>query len=313
MTNLKVLAMGDDDVVVIIKRKQIAEAVPGRVYRVVLGLVVPNSEQPRKIFDQESLKETADSLRDDVEEPIRVVVRSGQSGLFFMIVDGERRWRSAKMAGLETISCLVRQSMSDNLIYLSSAKANIGRESFNPIDEAGVVVELKKRFGWDQAQIAKELGKSQGHISNVIKYLKLCDSLQKRLIKDEMDKAVALNLASFPPEKQEALHERYVEEVGDKKLNPRDIPRRMKGIARKMEIIPRPSKKGKKHATHPDLVISNLIRAISGFRGAMKEVGELSDEDIMNQRACHIIDLINVVKNCHDDIGELAERIDVLD
>jgi len=298
---------------VIAKRKQIPEAAVGRVYSVLIDLVRPNTDQPRKIFDQEELKETAGSLQGDVEEPIRVVIRNSQSGFFFLIIDGERRWRSAKIAGLEMISCLVCKDRSDDLVYLSSAKANCDRVPFNPLEIAGIAVEFNKRFGWNHTRVAQELGKSQGFISNCVKYLALCASLREKLMKNQIDKAVALNLASFPAEKQEELNDRFEKETGGEKISPRDIPRKMKKVAQEMRIVPRPSKKGKRHATHPDLTVSNLTRAIAGLEAAMKEFNALTDEDIVSQASCHIIDLITQVSNCRERIGALAERINILD
>lgn len=305
---------------IITKRRQISDAIPGRVYMVAWDLIRPNPEQPRKIFDEESLSETAGSIssRGDVEDPIRVVVRNAQSGFFFMIVDGERRWRAAKIAGIGLISCLLCQNISDDLVYLSSAKANCDRESLNPIDEAEVVIQLGKRFGWNHARIAKELSKSSGYISNVIKYLALCRELRGKLLKGGpekggIDKAVALSLASFPAEKQEELNRGFMEETKGKRLNPRDISRVMKKVAKAIGVIPKQGKRGKKHLTHSDLVVSNFERAVAALYEAAKELDGLSDEEIIGQKSRHIIDLIVITENCHRRLGDLAERINTLD
>ncbi len=291
----------------------------GRTYEVERPLVRPNPEQPRKIFNEQRLNGTAGSIKKrGVEDPIKVVIRKDPDGTFFLLlIDGERRWRSAEIAGLKTITCLLRSPMTDNEIYLSSAKANCDRESLNPIEEAGVIVEFKRRFGWGQARSAEELGMSQGYASNLLKYLNLCANLRDKLMKGEIDKAVALNLASFPPDKQEnlsSLYERFLQQKRNgRKLSPRDIPRVMKGIAKKIEVAPRSSERGKKQATHPDLVVSNLERAIANLYEAIKEADELTDEEITGQKACHIIDLINLTANCHERLGDLAERINTLD
>ncbi|MFA5098691.1 MAG: ParB/RepB/Spo0J family partition protein [Candidatus Paceibacterota bacterium] len=287
----------------------------GRTYEVERSLIRPNPSQPRKIFNEIRLKGTAGSIKKrGVEDPIKVVIKKDADGaLFLRLIDGERRWRSAEIAGLKTITCLLKPEMTDDEIYLSSAKANCDRESLNPIEEAGVIVEFKRRFGWSQARSAEELGMSQGYASNLLKYLNLCVNLRDKLMKGEIDKAVALNLASFPPDKQENLHTQFMKKTGGKKLNPRDIPRVMKGVAKKIEVAPRTSERGKKHATHPDLVVSNFERAIDNLNEAIRELNELTDDEIAGQEACHIIDLINLTRNCHENIGTLMERIDGLD
>ena len=131
--------------------------------------VEPNREQPRKTFNQESLEELAESIK--VYGVIQPIVVSKKEG-YYSIVAGERRWRAAKIAGLEEIPAIVRDD--DEQINKEIALIeNIQREDLNPFEKALGIRHLMEKYGLTQEQVAKKLGKSRSSISNTVRVLYL--------------------------------------------------------------------------------------------------------------------------------------------
>ena len=131
--------------------------------------VEPNRDQPRKTFNQESLEELAESIKTyGIIQPIVVSKKEG----YYSIVAGERRWRAAKLAGLEEIPAIVRDD--DEQINKEIALIeNIQREDLNPFEKALGIRHLMEKYGLTQEQVAKKLGKSRSSISNTVRVLYL--------------------------------------------------------------------------------------------------------------------------------------------
>jgi len=131
--------------------------------------VEPDRGQPRKTFKQESLEELAESIKTyGIIQPIVVSKKDG----YYSIVAGERRWRAAKLAGLEEIPAIVRDD--DEQINKEIALIeNIQREDLNPFEKALGIRHLMEKYGLTQEQVAKKLGKSRSSISNTVRVLYL--------------------------------------------------------------------------------------------------------------------------------------------
>lgn len=131
--------------------------------------VEPNRDQPRKNFKQESLEELAESIKTyGIIQPIVVSKEDGYYG----IIAGERRWRAAKIAGLEEIPAIIRDSDEQTNKEIALIE-NIQREDLNPFEKALGIRRLMERYGLTQEQVAKKLGKSRSSISNTVRILYL--------------------------------------------------------------------------------------------------------------------------------------------
>jgi len=131
--------------------------------------VEPNRDQPRKSFKQESLEELAESIKTyGVIQPIVVSKREG----YYSIVAGERRWRAAKLAGLEEIPAIIREDDEQTNKEIALIE-NIQREDLNPFEKALGIRHLMEKYGMTQEQVAKKLGKSRSSISNTVRVLYL--------------------------------------------------------------------------------------------------------------------------------------------
>lgn len=131
--------------------------------------VEPNRDQPRKTFKQESLEELAESIK--TYGIIQPIVVSRQNG-YYAIVAGERRWRAAKIAGLEEIPAIIRND-DDQTNKEIALIENIQREDLNPFEKALGIRHLMEKYGMTQEQVAKKLGKSRSAISNTVRVLYL--------------------------------------------------------------------------------------------------------------------------------------------
>ena len=131
--------------------------------------VEPNREQPRKNFNQESLEELSESIKEyGVIQPIVVSKEDG----YYAIVAGERRWRAAKLAGLAEIPAIIRESDEQTNREISLIE-NIQREDLNPYEKALGIRSLMDKYGMTQEEDSKKIGKSRSSVSNTVRVLYL--------------------------------------------------------------------------------------------------------------------------------------------
>ena len=141
--------------------------------------IEPNKNQPRKSFNNETLKQLADSITEHgVLQPL--IVRSIAAGNY-MIIAGERRWRAAKMAGLSEVPVIIRDDLTDEQAMQIAMIENLQRENLNPIEEALGYKELIDRFGMTQDKLAAVLGKARSSVANSLGLLALPNGVQELL------------------------------------------------------------------------------------------------------------------------------------
>jgi ParB family chromosome partitioning protein len=137
-----------------------------------IGLIKPNPEQPRRSFDESALRSLAESVRErGVLQPVLVRPKPGGT---FEIVAGERRWRAARLAGLEQVPALV-QDRDDATSLEVALVENMAREDLNPVEEARAVAALVEELGLTREAVGKKVGRSRVAISNLLRILDLPD------------------------------------------------------------------------------------------------------------------------------------------
>ncbi|HEV2062402.1 MAG TPA: ParB/RepB/Spo0J family partition protein, partial [Solirubrobacteraceae bacterium] len=135
-------------------------------------LIAPNPNQPRRAFDEASLASLADSIAaNGVLQP--VLVRPVAGGTYELVA-GERRWRAAKLAGLERVPALVRERDDAASLELALVE-NMAREDLNPVEEARACAMLVEDFGLTKGEVGRRVGKSRVAVSNLIRLLELPD------------------------------------------------------------------------------------------------------------------------------------------
>lgn len=136
--------------------------------------VYPNVNQPRKLFDKESLEELAQSIRENgVLQPILV----RQIGNNYQIVSGERRFRASKLAGMKSIPAIVR-CLNEEKTMLAALIENIQRQDLNPVEEARTLREIILNYGLTHDQLAEKVGKSRSALTNRLRLLQLPPEVQ---------------------------------------------------------------------------------------------------------------------------------------
>src|SRR3989454_4675023 len=142
-----------------------------------IDAIMRNPQQPRKDFNDNSLRDLAASLgQTGVLQPV-VVRRVGQG---YQLIVGERRWRAAKLAGLTRIPAVVREATDAQSLELALVE-NLLREDLNPMEEAEAYQQILGEFGWTQEQLAQRVGRDRSTIANSLRLLKLPLSIQDDL------------------------------------------------------------------------------------------------------------------------------------
>ena len=163
---------------------------------IAIDEIDPNTAQPRRDFDRESLEQLADSIREaGVLSPILVV----ENGMRYRIVAGERRFRASRMAGLETVPCIVR-SLTNEQQMEAALIENLQRQDLNPIEEATAIRSLMQECGYTQEQAARKLGKSRPAIANALRLLNLPRAVTDLVVTGELSAGHARVLAGLDSE-----------------------------------------------------------------------------------------------------------------
>jgi len=200
------------DVVTPVTSTETSPTGPGSaaVQHVPLSRVHPCSLQPRKQFPPESLRELADSIRENgIVQPL--IVRQGQGGL--ELIAGERRLRAAEMAGLHTVPVVVREADDRTVLELALIE-NLQRENLNPIEEAQGYSQLVGQFQLTQEDVARRVGKSRAAVANALRLLRLDPDLQTLIRDGRLSVGHAkVILGVDDPQQQRALAQRVVKEA----------------------------------------------------------------------------------------------------
>ena len=188
---------------------------------VKLTLIEPGSNQPRKNFNEDSLQELADSIKQyGIIEPLIVQ----KNGSMYKIIAGERRWRAARIAGLKEIPVIVKE-YSDEEVFEIALIENIQREDLNPIEEAIAYRKLIDEFHLKQDDIANRVGKSRVAVTNSMRLLKLDERIQQMLIEDMISAGHARALLGIT---ENEMQYQAAFKVFDEKLSVRETEKLVK-------------------------------------------------------------------------------------
>jgi ParB family chromosome partitioning protein len=172
--------------------------------------VSPNRVQPRQVFEEEAMDELVHSIREvGLLQPV-VVRRTGDDT--YELVMGERRWRAAQQAGIETIPAIVRQTEDVDMLR-DALLENLHRSQLNPLEEAAAYQQLLDDFSCTHDELASRIGRSRPQISNTIRLLKLSPPVQRRVAAGVLSAGHARSLLAVEdPDVQDRLAARVVAE-----------------------------------------------------------------------------------------------------
>ena len=182
-----------------VEKKIVNETPKEQIVNIKLNELRSNPYQPRKVFDEEALKELADSIKEHgVFQPI--IVKKSIKG--YEIIAGERRVKASIMAGLEEIPAIVRDFNDTQMMEIALLE-NLQRENLNAIEEATAYKKLQETLGLTQEELAKRLGKSRSHITNMIGILTLPKNIQDEITKNNISMGHARILSKLEDNNQQ--------------------------------------------------------------------------------------------------------------
>ena len=223
------------------------------VKEVRINEIEPNIEQPRKHFNDEKLAQLAESIKQHgVVQPL-IVHRDGST---YKIVAGERRWRAARIAGLQTVPVIVRELSSKQVMEIALIE-NIQREDLNPIEEAEAYERLISEYGMTQEEVSETVGKSRPAITNSIRLLSLQDKIKSSLISGEISSGHARALLSID---SNDVQLKALDEINRKELSVRETEL----LVKQLSTPKKPKKTKVSDAEHQ--AIEERFREIFGTR-----------------------------------------------
>lgn len=246
-----------------------------------MDLIQPRPDQPRQNFDEESLRELSESIKQHgVLQPILVRPLGG----IYQIVAGERRWRAARLAELNTIPAVVKE-MPDVQAAEISLVENLQRKDLNAVEEARALQKLSEEFNYTQEQLSNRLGKSRSHIANTIRLLSLPQKVLDMVEKGMISAGHARALVGLSQTEQY----RMAAQIAGKGMSVRDIEEKV----RKSKKAPQPDK-----ATIEVLEIEERIqkhlstkaRIKTKKKGGVLEIPYFDEEDL--ERILEIIGIV---------------------
>ena len=188
-----------------------------------INKVEPNHEQPRRHFEEDSLLELADSIKQfGVLQPLIVQKRND----YYEIIAGERRWRAAKMAGIKEIPVIIKEYTKREAVEIALIE-NIQRENLNPIEEAMAFKRLLTEFSLKQDEVAERVSKSRTTVTNSMRLLKLDERVQQMIVDDMISTGHARTLLAI-----ENHEEQYnlANKIFDEKLSVRETEKEKKVV-----------------------------------------------------------------------------------
>ncbi len=173
--------------------------------------IVPNPYQPRRNFTEEELFELAESIKSHgMLQPIVVREKDGR----YEIIAGERRWRAAKLAGLDRVPAIIREVESEEEMLIFALVENLQREDLNPVEKALALKKLKEEFNATDSEIGKIVGKSRSAITNTLRLLDLPEEVLNLLANGRISEGHARVLLRLNDPDEQILWARRVVEEG---------------------------------------------------------------------------------------------------
>ena len=259
-----------------------AQAASGQPNALMLDELVPGMYQPRTRMDEGALYELAESIKaQGIMQPILVRrLKSGENQGKFEIIAGERRFRAARLAGLDSVPVLVRD-VPDEAAAAMALIENIQREDLNPLEEAQGLQRLIKEFGLTHEQAAQAVGRSRSAASNLLRLLNLAEPVQTLLMAGDIDMGHARALLAL----DRATQITAANQITAKKMSVREAENLVKKLSAEFALTPqKPKNEKSRDLKRVEEELSDLLMAEVEVRvkkrvkraGRVEEMGELS-------------------------------------
>ena len=273
------------------KSKKKAE--PEKELTLPIDKIEPNPDQPRNQFDEDTLQELSDSIKQyGMLQPILVTPKDD----FYEIIAGERRWRAAKLAGLNEVPVMIRKYNENEVVEIALIE-NIQRDNLNPIEEALAFKRLLTEFNLKQDEVAERVSKSRTAVTNAMRLLKLNEKVQQMVIDEMLTTGHARALLGIEDQEQQYI---IAQKIFDEKLSVRDTEKLVKSLQNEKK-----KKKEEKEKIDPKLeaVYHDLEEQMKGILGTKvcinhkdAKKGKLEIEYYSQDELDRIIDMIRTIQ-----------------
>ena len=249
------------------------------VVLIQIGQISPNPRQPRQRIDPDSLADLVGSIQTHgLLQPL--VVTRNENG--YQIIAGERRWRAAGLAGLETVPALIKETTPQEMLELALVE-NIQRADLNPLEEADAFHQLIEDFGLTQEQVAERVGKSRAAVANTVRLLRLPVEVKDELAAGSISEGHARCLLALP---DAGLQRDALAQIVRRGLT----VRQSEGLVRQMLEDPRPALAPSEPvplSTHDTYVVDQFqrrlgtrVNLVRGRKGGRLVIHFFSDEEL---------------------------------
>ena len=257
-----------------------------------LDRIYPNPNQPRKNFDEQALKELADSIKKHgVIMPI--VVNDDETGKY-MIIAGERRYRATKLAGLNSVPVIIRKYTPREIKEISLIE-NLQREDLNPIEAASAMKQLMVDYKLTQDELAERIGKSRPAIANTLRLLSLTPEVMQMVAEGRLSAGHARTLVPLAAEDQKT----FAQDAIKSGMSVRALEKKVRAYNLSPELL---EEKRKKKRAFTSIELRNLVdRMRFAFRTKVGLIGN-------DQKGRIYIDYYS-----RDDLDRISEILDIID
>lgn len=261
-----------------------------------INKVEPNREQPRKNFDEDTLVELSESIKQfGVLQPLLVQ----QRGDYYEIIAGERRWRAAKLAGIKEVPVIIKDLTDQEIVEISLIE-NIQRENLNPIEEAFAYKRLLTEFNLKQDEVAERVSKSRTAVTNSMRLLKLNEKVQQMVIDDMISTGHARALLGIDDSEKQYL---TAQKIFDEKLSVRETEKLVKKIQQEKENGEKKDKSEAAADAKIDAICHELEEKMKGIFGTKVAInrkdakkGKIEIEYYSMDELDRIVELIHTIQ-----------------
>ena len=230
-----------------------------------INSIEPNKEQPRKLFNEDSLIELSESIKQHgIVQPLVVTKKDG----YFKIIVGERRLRAAKLAGLKKVPVVVKDYSPQEIMEIALIE-NIQREDLNPVEEATAYQRLIQEYNLKQDEVAERVSKSRTAITNSLRLLKLDERVQNMLIEENISSGHARALLAI---KDAELQYEMAMKIFDEKLSVRETEKLIKAMGKES------NPKRKREELKNDFVYRDLEEKLKIITGTKVTINRKSEQ-----------------------------------
>ncbi len=246
------------------------------VTEVEVDKIVPNPRQPRQALDPEALQELAASIQEQgLVQPL--VVTEVEGG--YQLLVGERRWRAARLAGLELVPVVIREATAQQMVELALVE-NLQREDLNPLEAATAYQQLVEEFGLTQQGVADKVGKNRVTVANTLRLLKLPDEVKNALLSNEISEGHARAMLRL---RGDSAQLQALEAIIDRGLSVRQTEELVRRMVEEPKTRPKPPQKSPELRALEDKFRQALGTKVSlsqGSKGGRLVIYYYSDEEL---------------------------------